>query len=371
MGFQTRVNSQQAPAVAGDFASSNPRATVIAPEAGFVAGDGGVVVGKFAWVDADGRTVHSYGSAPAAPDGFVHREENALITTYLGESSNVIPVGFPVILHRSGDFFGLVEGSTAATKGAAVYAGYSDGSINIGSAPAGFSATGSIGATNTAAIGATFTATGSGTALTVTAVTGVISVGDEISGTGVPAGTTIVSQTSGTTGGAGVYVTSVATTASSATVTAFGVVLVVSSTTGLISIGDTVSGGAGFPVGATIVNQISGTTGGAGSYTLSAPATAYVASAASVTTFGVVLNVTAVASGTIAIGDPVTGSGVPANAVIASQVSGTVGAIGVYTISVAATAYAASTALTGVGGVLTGWLASLAAAVGELTAISK
>jgi len=299
MGFQTRVNSQQAPAVAGDFASSNPRATVIAPEAGFVAGAGGVVVGKFAWVDADGRTVHSYGSAPAAPDGFVHREENALITTYLGESSNVIPVGFPVVLHRSGDFYSLVEGATAATKGAAVYAGYSDGSINIGSAPAGFSATGSI--------GATFTATGSGTDLTTSAVTGLISIGDEISGTGVPAGTTIVSQTSGTTGGAGVYVTSVATTASAATVTSFGIVL----------------------------------------------------------------NITAVASGTVSVGDPVSGTGVPSGAVIASQVSGTVGAIGVYTISVAATAYAASTALTGVGGVLTGWLASLAAAVGELTAISK
>lgn len=299
MGFQNRVNLQQAPAVAGDFASSNPRATVIAPEAGFVAGAGGVVVGKFAWVDADGRTVHSYGSAPAAPDGFVHREENALITTYLGESSNVIPVGFPVILHRSGDFFGLVEGSTAATKGAAVYAGYSDGSINIGSAPAGFSATGSI--------GATFTATGSGTDLTTSVVTGLISIGDEISGTGVPAGTTIVSQTSGTTGGAGVYVTSVATTASAATVTSFGIVL----------------------------------------------------------------NITAVASGTVSVGDPVSGTGVPSGAVIASSVSGTSGGVGIYKISVAATAYAASTTLTGVGGVLTTWTASLAAAVGELTAISK
>jgi hypothetical protein len=219
--------------------------------------------------------------------------------TKLGESSNVIPVGFPVVLHRSGDFFGLVEGATAATKGADVYAGYSDGSINIGSAPAGFSATGSI--------GATFTATGSGTDLTVTAVTGLISIGDTISGTGVPAGTTIVSQTSGTTGGAGVYVTSVATTASAATVTSFGIVL----------------------------------------------------------------NITTVASGTVSAGDPVSGTGVPSGAVIASQVSGTVGAIGVYTISVVATAYAASTTLTGVGGVLTGWLASLAAAVGELTAISK
>ena len=64
------------------------------------------------------------------------------------------------------------------------------------------------------AVGATFTGTGSGTNLTVTAVTGVIGLGDVLSGTGVTAGTTIVSQTSGTTGGAGVYVTSLATTSS-------------------------------------------------------------------------------------------------------------------------------------------------------------
>jgi baseplate J-like protein len=60
--------------------------------------------------------------------------------------------------------------------------------------------------------GATFTGSGSGTNLTVSAVTGVIGIGDVLSGTGVPGGTTIVSQTSGTPGGAGVYVTSGATT---------------------------------------------------------------------------------------------------------------------------------------------------------------
>ena len=74
---------------------------------------------------------------------------------------------------------------------------------------------------------AVFTATGSGTNLTVSAITccevanapSVITIGDILSGTGIPAGTTIVSQTSGVTGGVGVYVTSVATTASAATVT--------------------------------------------------------------------------------------------------------------------------------------------------------
>ena len=71
--------------------------------------------------------------------------------------------------------------------------------------------------------GATFTGTGSGTTLTVSAVAGAITVGDTVVGTGVPSNTTIVSQTSGTTGGAGVYVTSASTTASSSSLTAYEV----------------------------------------------------------------------------------------------------------------------------------------------------
>jgi hypothetical protein len=68
-------------------------------------------------------------------------------------------------------------------------------------------------------------ATGSGTNLTVTTLTsGVIKVGDvAVSGVGIPAGTTIVSQTSGTPGGTGVYVTSVATTISAAAATFGGI----------------------------------------------------------------------------------------------------------------------------------------------------
>lgn len=68
--------------------------------------------------------------------------------------------------------------------------------------------------------GASFTGTGSGTNLTVTGVTGTIASGFLVTGTGVPASTTIVSQSSGTPGGAGVYVTSQATTSSGASLTA-------------------------------------------------------------------------------------------------------------------------------------------------------
>jgi hypothetical protein len=372
MGFQTQVNLTPAPAVAGDFASSNPRASVLAGPGGLVAGALGVTVGKFAWVDDDGLTVQSFGTATKAPSGFVHREQQALIQNYLAEASMNIPVGFPVTLHNEGDFWARLEGANAATIGAAIYADYSDGSVHAVAAPAGASVTGAMGSTNTAALGATFTASADtdATRLVVTSVTGLISIGDEVSGTGITAGTTVLSQVSGTTGGAGTYQLSAANTASAATVTAFGSVMVTSVTTGLISVGETVSGGAGFPVGATVLAQVSGTPGGAGVYTLSAAGSAYTASATGVTTFGDVLNVTAVASGALEVGDPVSGTGIPSGAVVASQVSGTAGGVGVYTLDQSATAYAASTTVTAVGGVLTAFKAQSVAAVGELVKIS-
>ena len=298
MGFQKQVNLTPAPAVAGDFASSNPRATVLAGPGGLVAGALGVNVGKFAWVDDDGVTVQSFGTATKAPQGFVHREQQALIQQYLAESGMNIPQGFPVVLHNEGDFWAKLAGDNAATIGAAIYADYSNGDVCAVAAPAGASVT--------ASIGATFTATGTGTSLVVTSVTGRISIGDKIAGTGVTAGTTIAAQVSGTPGGAGTYTTSAATTAAAATVTAFGIVL----------------------------------------------------------------NVTAVGSGVLEVGDPVSGTGIPSGAVVASQVSGTAGGVGIYTLDTTATAYAASTTVTAVGGVLTAFKAQSAAAVGELVKIS-
>lgn len=374
-GFQTQVNLTQAPAVAGDFASANPRSTVLAGPGGLVAGASGVTVGKFAWVAPDFRTVNNFSDLPAAPDGFVHRDQQALITVYLETASNLVPEGFPVTLHNSGDFWALNLGPAALTRGATVYAGYADGGI-YSSAPAGASATGAIGSTNTASLGATFTATAGSpdtTQLVVTAVTGLISVGDKLSGTGISAGTTIVSQLSGTPGGAGTYQLNQANVAAAATVTAFGDVVKVTATTGLISIGDTISGGAGFPVGAVIVSQVSGTAGGAGVYTISAPGTAYTASAAGVTTFGTTLVVSAVGSGVLLPGMPITGTNIPATS-IATQVSGAPGGAGTYTIFAAATQYVASEAFTTAGGIDSGWKAAPTnqgdGAVGSLVKIS-
>ena len=59
--------------------------------------------------------------------------------------------------------------------------------------------------------------------LVVTSVTGIIELGDTVVGTGITTGTTVVSQVSGTIGGAGTYLLSATNTASSASLTAGGI----------------------------------------------------------------------------------------------------------------------------------------------------
>ncbi len=137
-GFQKQVNIYPAPAVAGDFASSNPRASVVAPEGGFVAGAGGVTVATFGWEQTDGTVLNA---GAAAPTGFVHREQQALITTYLAESGNVIPAGFPVTLMRTGDYW-FKANTNAAVVGQKVFASITDGTTRT--AAAGATVTGYI-----------------------------------------------------------------------------------------------------------------------------------------------------------------------------------------------------------------------------------
>ena len=147
-GFQTQVNLQPAPAVAGDFASANPRWNVLAGPGGLVAGALGVSVGRFAWVDpANGQTVNNFGTG--APSGFVHREQQALITTYLAESSMLVRQGFDVTLMNGGDFWVKNDGANAVTVGMKAYANYLTGKVSFGatgSPPQAASVTASIAA---------------------------------------------------------------------------------------------------------------------------------------------------------------------------------------------------------------------------------
>lgn len=148
--FQTQVNYQPAPAVAGDFASANPRAVVLAGPGSLVAGTGGVTVGVFAWAASSGTSDPSTGetdfyntvtnAGSGVPTGFVHREQQAVITTWLQAATMVIPAGLPVILHSHGDFW--VASSTASTVGEKVFASLTTGAIST--ATTGTTVAGSI-----------------------------------------------------------------------------------------------------------------------------------------------------------------------------------------------------------------------------------
>ena len=130
MGFQTTVQIYPAPGQEGDFASTNPTASLIAPEGGYVAASGGATIGRFAWTS--GSTVSNAGSGK--PKGIIHRESQALITTFLAEGSYVIPQGLPVTIHNQGDFW--VKTLTNATVGQKVFASLTTGQVKTDAAGA-------------------------------------------------------------------------------------------------------------------------------------------------------------------------------------------------------------------------------------------
>ena len=137
----------------------------MSPEGGFVAGAAGVTaLAASPGFKADGVTVLNTGTGK--PDGFIHRDQQALISTYLAESGNLIRSASRHAhayrrLLRPGEWFRRGQGEKA-------YAKFQDGSVRFeptASAPAS----------------ASITAAQSGTTLTVSAVgSGALSVGDRV-----------------------------------------------------------------------------------------------------------------------------------------------------------------------------------------------
>lgn len=264
-GFQASVNTYQAPAVAGDFASANPRASVLTIPGGFVAGAAGVTVGRFAWADANAsdRLVSNTGTGPVT--GFIHREQQALITVYLAQTSLVVPAGFGVTVMSAGDFWAYNSGTGAATIGMKAYANYADGQITFaatGSPSTGASVTGSI------AANATSTSTGSiaDNILTVTVSSaGIVAIGMTISGSGVVSGTKVTKQLTGTAGGVGTYLVSIPQTVASTTLTgSYGVLTVTAVGSGALVLGGVLAG-SGVTSG-TVITALGTGTGGTGTY---------------------------------------------------------------------------------------------------------
>lgn len=301
-GFQTNVQINPAPGLPGDFASANPWHSVLAGPGALVAGPAGVTAGRFAWIDPSGTFAANNGSG--APAGLVGRSfGRAPITTYLAETANLVPQGFEVTLYNGGDFWVANDGANEALIGMKAYVSVTDGKVTFG-------ATGSP--PQAASV------TGSIAAATAS-VTG--SIADNLM-----------------------------------TVTAVG--------SGVLVPGETISGGA-IVAGTTIVRQISGTTGGTGTYQVSIPQTQ--ASTTISGTYGI-LTVTAVGSGALATGDVLSGSGVTAGTFIVAPITGT-GGTGTYAVS--ATQTASSTTITASGGVETRWIAMSIGLPGEVVKISN
>jgi hypothetical protein len=206
-GFQSIVNPQPAPAMAGAFASGNPRGSMLAGDSTLVVGALPVTIGNFAWALNATGAVTSACPGPLARYGFVHRDQMAVFTAWLAQSGYVVQPGQEITLFDSGDFWAAF--AAGAAIGQKVYANYADGTcISL--------------ATASAPTNALITATTAvSTLLTVTANTGApIAVGQPVSGTNIPAGAYIAALGTGT-GGVGTYTLSVAGTgAGSVTVTA-------------------------------------------------------------------------------------------------------------------------------------------------------
>lgn len=317
-GFQKTINNTQAPGVAGDFASTNPFASVLAGPGQLVAPAGGLLVGNFAWVGPAGQVSQSF--VAGYQIGFLGRNEQALITQFLGESTLLVPAGFPVNLFNGGDFW--AKFAAGAAPGQNVYADPNNGAPYAGAtAPAGASATGIGGATGTLTTNSTNVVTIN------TSTAGLIGIGDTVVSANIPVGTTVLAQLTVTAGsGAGIlgtYQLSAAAT-SSAGPTAFTtqstLINVTAVASGALLVGDVISG-TGIVAGTRILSQ-------------SAPFNG-VANLASSTA----LTVTAVTAGAgkLRVGDSLVAVGIPAGTTIASQTNGTPGGVGVYVMSAAAT----------------------------------
>ena len=199
MPFQSAVRRYIAPGVKGGWASANPHASLLqsgngdlgetaSPIAVWMVGEAGVIVGQFAFADtvtgevtssSPGGVLMTDTTAGTVRVGFVQRDQFALITPYMAGSGVTLFEGQPVTLLAEGDVWAQFAGGAA--MGQFVFASYADGSAIAG-------------ATSTPPTAAATTVTNTSGQPTLTVTAGPIpAVGSPITGTGVPAGTRVIS----------------------------------------------------------------------------------------------------------------------------------------------------------------------------------
>lgn len=280
--FPSQVQAYQAPGIAGDFASANPKFTALAGPGALVAGQGvidgvlvdGAVVGRWGWlsyqqVDGDGApgVVDTFGAGK--PAGLVHRTQQGLITTYLSPAVEYLQRGFQIELFSVVDMWVTnANASAQALPGMKVFARFSDGAslfAAAGTTPGGGSSTADIAAA-TSSVEASIV----GNVMYVASVnSGVVRPGTTL--TGGASGTKVVEQLlpledGEALGGIGRYAVNIPNqSVAQTTITGTYGLMTAGTVTGAYNVGETVTG-TGISVPTTITQQITGSPGAAGTY---------------------------------------------------------------------------------------------------------
>jgi hypothetical protein len=126
----------QAPGVPGDFASANPRASLLSKEGGWVAAAAGVTVGLFVWADTATGTILA-NTGTGVPSGFMHRALQATNYVYLSSGTMLIPGGQGIgEAFNGGDFWVKNAGAGAVTVGMKAFANLTTGVATFAAAGA-------------------------------------------------------------------------------------------------------------------------------------------------------------------------------------------------------------------------------------------
>ena len=180
-GTQQFVNRELPPGVLGDWAGANIRATVLVGDWQSVAPPSGTTIGVIGWSNPATGICSSYYQPNSFP-GFIHRNQQGIGLQASGGAilTNAVATqvlsGYPVAAHAQGDFWGAFQGGCGV--GNSVYANPTTGALIAGASGAAVTVTGASG-----------TVSGGVLTLTVAATSGSFAAGQIISMAALPPGT--------------------------------------------------------------------------------------------------------------------------------------------------------------------------------------
>lgn len=128
MSFQNKINLTPAQGWHGDFASTNPRVSLLGKDGSYQVGVSGIQAGSFVWVSELDGTVSNTGSN--SPTGFVGRELTGVTLPGSYDNTMVILPGTMVTIYEKGEFLiELPQTVDAVQRGGEVYASLKSGGI--------------------------------------------------------------------------------------------------------------------------------------------------------------------------------------------------------------------------------------------------